>query len=70
MPVDISQYTQQLLSLVPVKIAYWGKFKLYGIRCYYNVTLDVAKEYAFESHSRTQIFYEYGGDDNGANNCK
>lgn len=70
MPMDISQCTQQLLSSVPVKTAYWGKFKAYGIRCKYSVTLDVSKEYAFESLSRTQIFYECGDDDNGANNCK
>lgn len=33
------------------------------------MTLDVAKEYAFESFSRTQMFHEYG-DDNKANNYK
>lgn len=31
--------------------------------------LDVAKEYDFESISKTQMFYEYG-DDNKANNYK
>lgn len=33
------------------------------------MTLDVAKEYALESLSRTLMFYEYG-DDNKTNNQK
>lgn len=57
-------YSGSLLSLVPVKIASGDKFKVYGIWCSYNVTLDVAKEYAFARFSRTLIFYEYGDDDN------
>ena len=66
--MDISQYTQFIVFSS-------SKNRLLGISSKsmesgVNTTwLNVAKEYAFENLSRTQMFNEYGND-NKANNYK